>query len=92
MSPADACLIFSSVGQMGLLSFMAPTHKKQKVYVWNVDSALKRHNGAVVAVSFASQKAHKENQSENMCLEMCRYQSVGMAEGLEDVITALEFH
>lgn len=35
---------------------MAPTQKKQKVYVWYVDSALKQHNGAVVAVSFASQK------------------------------------
>lgn len=43
---------------------------------------LKRHNGAVVAVSFASQKAYKENQSENTCLEMRRYQSVGMTDGL----------
>lgn len=60
---------------------MAPTHKEQKVYVWNVDSALKLHNAAVVAVSFASQKAFKEKQSENTCLEMCCYQSARKTEG-----------
>lgn len=93
MSPANACLIFSSVGQMGLFSFMAPTHKKQKVYVWNVGSALKRHNGVVVAISFASQRAYKEKQSENTCLEMCRERVLEWPTASRTILTAFRvFH
>lgn len=91
MSPADACLISAALDRWDFLVLWRQ-HARNRRFMSEMWT-LKRYNGAVVAVSLASQKAHKEKQNENTCLEMCRYQSVGVTEASRTTLTALRvFH